>query len=439
MKFSTIILAASILLLDVEGKRNKPGNDNSGKEIDNTCSVISSTDVDGKKCSKTKGCAIVDNVCVDFELIACDEIPTNPDQKEYKKECKKNKCVFKDGICEVDRMGMIDNACTVDALDTLTEVDKNVCKKTVGCAIEDNECVNFELTPCDEIINPDKKKKCKKNGCVFTKDGVCEVDRKGMIDNACTVEPIDTLTEVDKNVCKKTVGCAIEDNECVNFELTPCDEIINPDKKKKCKKNGCVFTKDGVCEVDRKGMIDNTCTAIDTLIPIEVDKNVCKKTAGCVVEDKVCVDVTPCDEIIFFSTCKKNGCVFNKDAGTCEVNPLDLCIATCTDGDDISCCLKACQCSNYDKGGKCKKDSNCAVNKDTKVCALKSAGDTSDKCSKLNEEKCIGKKGMEKGCAYSEGSCSGCAVNNGKATDCENDAKGCAYDECTEHCSKKKE
>jgi len=259
-----------------------------------------------------------------------------------------------------------------------------------------------------------------------------------MIDNACTVEPIDTLTEVDKNVCKKTVGCAIEDNECVNFELTPCDEIINPDKKKKCKKNGCVFTKDGVCEVDRKGMIDNTCTAIDTLIPTEVDKKVCMQTVGCVVEDKVCVDVTPCDEIIFFSTCKKNGCVFNKDAGTCEVNPLDLCIATCT-GDDISCCLKACQCSNYDKGGKCKKDSNCAVNKDTKVCALKSAGDTSDKCSKLNEEKCIGKKGMEKGCAYSEGSCSGCAVNNGQATDCENDAKGCAYDECTEHCSKSKE
>merc|ERR1712238_377412 len=246
-------------------------------------------------------------------------------------------------------------------------------------------------------------KKCKKNGCVFTKDGVCEVDRKGMMDNACTVEPIDTLTEVDKNVCKKTVGCAIEDNECVNFELTPCDEIINPDKKKKCKKNGCVFTKDGVCEVDRKGMIDNTCTAIDTLIPTEVDKKVCMQTVGCVVEDKVCVDVTPCDEIIFFSTCKKNGCVFNKDAGTCEVNPLDLCIATCT-GDDISCCVKACQCSNYDK-----------------------------------EEKCIGKKGMEKGCAYSEGSCSGCAVNNGKATDCENDAKGCAYDECTEHCSKSKE
>merc|ERR1712238_559837 len=127
-----------------------------------------------------------------------------------------------------------------------------------------------------------------------------------------------------------------------------------------------------------------------------VGKKVCKKTVGCAVENKVCVDfeLTACDEIAVPTNkkeCKKNGCVFNKDA---------------------------------------------------KVCALKSAEDTpKDKCSKLNEEKCTGKKGVKKGCVYNDGSCSqtvvGCAVNNGQATECAA-AEGCAYNVCTEQCSKSK-
>jgi len=262
----------------------------------------------------------------------------------------------------------IENQCTADAIDTLLVVGKKECMKTKGCAIVDNVCVDFELIACDEITEPTKKNCKKKNGCVFDKKaGTCEVKRKGKIENECTADAIDTVTEVGKKVCMKTMGCVVEDNKCV--DVTPCDQITTPDKKKKCKNNGCVFNK-----------------------------------------------------------------------GTCEVSPLDLCIAKCTD-DENNCCLKECYCSNYDKGGKCNKDNNCAVNKDTKVCALKSAGEIFDfNCSKFgNKRNCTSKKNVKKGCVYKDGSCSqtGCAIHNGQATECDN--AGCAYNGCTDECSKKKE
>merc|ERR1712194_310357 len=188
-----------------------------------------------------------------------------------------------------------------------------------------------------------------------------------------------------------------------------------------------------------KGKIANECTVdgIDTFIT--VDKNVCMKATGCVVEKKVCVDVTPCDQITNPNKkkCGKNGCVFDQDAGTCEVNPLDLCITTCTGDDDNNCCLKACYCSNYNKEKKCKKDNNCTFNQETEVCVLKTVGDTpKDKCSKFNEKKCTGQKGVKNGCTYNDGSCSGCVVHTAQATECDN--AGCSYNECTEQCSKKK-
>ena len=170
---------------------------------------------------------------------------------------------------------------------------------------------------------------------------------------------------------------------------------------------------------------------------------------GCAFEAKVCVDfeLTACDEITIPTDkkeCKKNGCVFNKDDEACEVDPLDLCITTCGDPNlppwvDINiCCAMECKCSNYDKGGKCKKESNCAFNKETKVCALKSAEDTpKDKCSKLNKKKCNGKKGVKKGCVYNDGSCVGCAVNNGNGFACV--VEVCSYNKCTGQCSKSKE
>jgi len=199
-----------------------------------------------------------------------------------------------------------------------------------------------------------------------------------------------------------------------------------------------------------KGKIANECTVdgIDTFIT--VDKNVCMKAMGCVVEKKVCVDVTPCDQITNPNKkkCGKNGCVFDQEAGTCEVNPLDLCITTCTTGeeDNNNCCLKECYCSNYNKEKKCEKDSNCTFNQETEVCVLKTVGDTptnNKKCSKLNQKKCTGNKGVKNGCTYSDGSCSqtvvvGCAVHNGQATECDTAEEGCTYNECTEQCSKEK-
>jgi len=192
-----------------------------------------------------------------------------------------------------------------------------------------------------------------------------------------------------------------------------------------------------------KGEIDNVCTvdAIEGLT--KVGKKVCMKTLGCAVDDnKVCVDfdATPCDDITNpgKGDCKKNGCVRNKGAGTCEVKPPDPCIAQCADNNNI-CCLQDCKCTNT-KGKKCKKDNNCAFDKVTKVCASKAAGDTPiDKCSNLSEKKCNKeKKGGKKGCVYNEGSCIQCAANNGQATACDN-LTGCVYNPCTEQCSGSKE
>jgi len=163
----------------------------------------------------------------------------------------------------------------------------------------------------------------------------------------------------------------------------------------------------------RGKLIENQCEALD-LEDEEVDKKECMQTLNCDVENKVCINFVPtaCDEITdpTKEDCRKNGCLFVKDTGTCEVDP---CIAACVEEEDNNpCCLRRCH--------------------------------TVDKCSKANSKqgKCEKKKKNKEECVYDSETdvCSraveGCYAFNGQETACDDAEEGCVYDACTEQCSK---
>jgi len=190
MKFATIILVTSALLLDTGLVQGQP-------KFPNQCDAPEKITI--QNCMRTEGCAVTGNgdkkKCVNKGPTPCNDINA-PTQIE----CTKNRCVF------------------------------------VNSALGDEKCV--DPTPCDDVA-PDLLNKCRKHFCVFDK-----------LDQQC-VDPTPCndiiVTGGKKSECFKKFcafgGGASGDKKCV--DPTPCDDIIQAKYGRRfgkiCRNNGCNF------------------------------------------------------------------------------------------------------------------------------------------------------------------------------------------------------